>query len=244
MSLSSSSAIRFLQRNTISSSCGGTVRDKKRASSVMLRYREEGAAADTNGKKKSTTAKQRSIDVDQYRDKKKRGDPLARLGATPLTILSTRGKFSPPRGSHHTAQMTGAAALPPRILVLVANTRGITRKVCAGGHCRSRLGKKRPKRTLRVSRRGRHVERIAICSADEKKQNDSCCRIEGKFKINFCKKKRNDVRGVLQPMNFHFTKRKFTNVKYQRSNGNPFELKEHFVIFFNCHVCKTIHFCG
>ncbi|KYN32754.1 hypothetical protein ALC56_12914 [Trachymyrmex septentrionalis] len=56
-----------------------------------------------------------------------------------------RGKFSPPRGSHHTAQMTGAVALPPRILVLVANTRGITRKVCAGGHCRSRLGKKRPR---------------------------------------------------------------------------------------------------
>jgi len=36
-----------------------------------------------------------------------------------------------------TAQMTGAAVSPPRILVLVANTRDITRKVCTSGHCRS-----------------------------------------------------------------------------------------------------------
>jgi len=152
MSLSSSSTICFLQRNTISSSCGGTVRDKKRASSVMLWYREEEAEAGTNRKKKSMTVKQRSIDVDQYRDKKKRDSPArSRLGVTPLAILS--GKFSPPRGSHHTAQMTGAVALPPRILVLVANTRDITRKVCAGGHCRSRLGKKRPRRTLRTATR-------------------------------------------------------------------------------------------
>lgn len=97
----------------------------------MLRYRKDEAEAGANGTKKPTKAKQRSIDVDQYRDKNE-AIPLARLDCRPL--FSRRGKFSPPRGSHQTTQMTGATASPPRILVLVANTRSVTRKVCAGGH--------------------------------------------------------------------------------------------------------------
>lgn len=103
MSLSSSSTICFLQRNTISSSCGGTVRDKKRASSVMLWYREEEAEAGTNRKKKSMTVKQRSIDVDQYRDKKKKRLPSSLASRCNASRYSLGQVFATPRFSSHRA---------------------------------------------------------------------------------------------------------------------------------------------
>lgn len=194
MSLSSSSAIRFLQRNTISSSCGGTVRDKKRASSVMLWYREEEAEAGTNGKKKPTTAKQRSIDVDQYRDKKRRDFPRSRLGVTPLAILSARQVFAIPRFSSHRAD-DGCRRLA-------------TPNTCT---CREYPGYNEESlrwRTLPiVARQEATKTNFAGCDAAvmssglryvqqiyKKKGNDSCCRIKEKFKVNFYK--RNNVRGV------------------------------------------------
>ncbi|KYM79662.1 hypothetical protein ALC53_09885 [Atta colombica] len=109
MSLSSSSTICFLQRNTISSSCGGTVRDKKRASSVMLWYREEEEAeAGTNRKKKSMTVKQRSIDVDQYRDKKKEETPqlASRCNASRYSL----GELCGPRRGRHVERIVICSA--------------------------------------------------------------------------------------------------------------------------------------
>lgn len=92
-SLSLNLRIHFLHPNTISSSYGGTVRDKKRRTElgnapVSKEEEHEEAEAGANRMKKSTMGQ--SIDNDRYRDKKGGGS------CPRIAILSARRVFISP----------------------------------------------------------------------------------------------------------------------------------------------------
>lgn len=198
----------------------------------MLRYREEEAEAGANGTKKPTTAKHNdrsmsiSIAIKKEGKRERERDLSSLVSAAPPAILSARQVFATPRFSSDRADdgCRRPVVPPPRILVLVANTRGITRKVCAGEHRRSlpfAARQEATKTNFCGRRRGHHVVRITVCSADIRRGEEwqLCREIKKSFKINFYE--RNNVRVALgsELVNFCFTKRDSTAfIIYTASN--------------------------
>lgn len=109
------------------------MRDKKRRAEfgnapVSKEKVHEEAEAGANRTKKSTV--ERSIDGDRYRDKKEKVLPPR------SAILSARQVFISPRFSSNRAD-DGYRRLAYPSTCTCREYRGITRKVCADGHCRS-----------------------------------------------------------------------------------------------------------